>query len=57
MTEGTFESAAENVEGHVKEAAGQVTGDGELEAEGEREQTEADGPEQDETETYSFPPE
>ena len=57
MSEGTFESAAGDVDGHVKEAAGKVTGDGELEAEGKREQTDADGPEQDETETYSFPPE
>ena len=57
MSEGTFESAAGDVDGHVKEAAGKVTGDGELEAEGKREQADADGPGQVETETYSFPPE
>ena len=48
MSEGTFESAAGDVDGHVKEP---VTDDGELEAAGQSEQTEADGPEQDDSGT------
>ena len=51
MSEGTFESGGENVQGHMKEAAGKMTGDSELEAEGQRQQAEADRVEQDETET------
>jgi uncharacterized protein YjbJ (UPF0337 family) len=51
MSEGTFENAGENIEGHLQEAAGKVTGDGELEAEGEAKQADAEGTEQDETET------
>ena len=47
MSEGTFESLGESVQGNMKEAAG----DGELEAEGARQQAEADRVEQDETET------
>ena len=41
MSEGTFESLGDNVQGHMKEAAGKMTGDGELEAEGARQQAEA----------------
>lgn len=51
MSEGTFESLGESVQGHMKEAAGKATDDGELEAEGARQQAEADRVEQDETET------
>jgi uncharacterized protein YjbJ (UPF0337 family) len=51
MSEGAFENASKDIEGHAKEAAGKVTSDGELEAEGEREQTDAEGVQQDETET------
>jgi uncharacterized protein YjbJ (UPF0337 family) len=51
MSEGTFESLGENVQGHMKEAAGKMTGDGELEAEGARQQAKADRVEPDETET------
>ena len=50
MSEGPFEALGANVKGHMKEAAGKVTDDGELAAEGRREQAEADGVEQDETE-------
>jgi uncharacterized protein YjbJ (UPF0337 family) len=57
MSERTFDSLGENVQGQIQEAAGKMTGDDELEAEGKRLRTEAEGGDQDETETYSFPPE
>jgi uncharacterized protein YjbJ (UPF0337 family) len=57
MSERTFDSLGENVHGHIKEAAAKMTGDDELEAEGKRLRTEAEGGDQDETEAYSFPPE
>ena len=53
MSEGPFEALGENVQGHMKEAAGRMTGDSELEDEGARQQAEADRVEQDETETTS----
>jgi uncharacterized protein YjbJ (UPF0337 family) len=53
MSEGPFEALGENVQGHMKEAAGRMTGDSELEDEGARQQAEADRVEQDETETNS----
>jgi uncharacterized protein YjbJ (UPF0337 family) len=57
MSQGTFDSLGDNVQGHIQEAAGKMTGDDELEAEGKRLRNEAEGVEQDETEEYSFPPE
>lgn len=50
MTEEAFESLGPNIQGHMKEAAGKMTGDEELQAEGRRQQAEADRVEQDETE-------
>lgn len=57
MSEGRFESVGENVQGRTEGAAAKMTGDDELEAEGKRLRAEADGADQEETETYSFPPE
>jgi len=51
MSERTFDSLGENIQGHIQEAAGKMTGDDELEAEGKRLRTQAEGVEQDETET------
>ena len=56
MSEGTFESAGENVQRSMEGAAAKMTGDDELEAEVKRLRAEADGADQEETETYSFPP-
>jgi uncharacterized protein YjbJ (UPF0337 family) len=50
MSERTFDSLGDNVQGHIQEAAGKMTGDEELEAKGKRLRTEAEGVEQD-TET------
>jgi len=61
MSEGTFESVGENVQGRTEGAAAKMTGDDELEAEGKRLRAEAAGSDQEadqeEAETYSFPPE
>ena len=51
MSDVAFAALGDNVQGHMKEAAGKMTGDDELQAEGRRQQAEADGVEQDETET------
>lgn len=47
MSEATFDSLGDNVQGHIQEAAGKMAGDEELEAEGKRRRTEAEGVEQD----------
>ena len=59
MSEATFDSLGDNVQGHIQEAAGKMAGDEELEAEGKRRRTEAEGikPDSDNNEGYSFPPE
>ena len=51
MSEPTFDSLGENIQGHIQEAAGKMTGDDELESEGKRLRAEAEGVEPDETET------
>ena len=53
MSDEAFAALGDNVQGHMKEAAGKMTDDGELEAAGKRQQDEADRIEQDETETNS----
>jgi uncharacterized protein YjbJ (UPF0337 family) len=50
MSEGTFKSVGDNVAGHAKEAAGKLTDDGELEAEGEQQQNQGDGTDLDDLE-------
>ena len=59
MSEATFDSLGDNVQGHIQEAAGKMAGDEELEAEGKSRRTEAEGVEQDgdTNEGYTFPPE
>ena len=53
MSDEAFAALGDNLQGHMKEAAGKMTGDDELEADGRRQQAEADGVEPDETETDS----